>query len=104
METNRKLVLTYKVLRFTISLYIFSYLLLSWRGKALSYSYDGKEWSFQGTEMQGDYYHPQSPNFRPHLLETERRMCMFYRPLIQLDARMTKDKHFYYEIASECGK
>jgi hypothetical protein len=95
---------TAKVLKISVSLYIFSYLLLSWRGKADSYSYDGLVWSFQGTKMSSLYYFPSSSDFKPKLLETERRMCLFYRPLIQLDARLTKDKYIYYEIATECGK
>lgn len=104
MDINRKLVFTYRVLKIILSVYVLSYLLLSWRGKADSYSYDGLVWSFQGSKGGGAYYFPWSSSFKPEILETERRMCLFYRPLIQLDARLTKDKHIYYEIAPECGK
>ena len=73
-------------------------------GKADSYSYDGLEWSFRGTKGGGAYYFPWSSSFKPEILESERTMCLFYRPLIQLDARLTKDKHIYHKIAPECGK
>jgi hypothetical protein len=104
MEIGRKLVVTAKTLGIIVSLYTISYVLLSWRGKANSYSYDGLEWSFDGTKGKGAYYFSWSSSFDPKILENEKRMCLFYRPLIQLDARLTNDKHVYHEIAPECGR
>ncbi len=101
---RKNLILVAKVVAVGVALYLFSYLLLSWRGKLLSYSYDGKEWSFGGTKGLTAYYFPWSSSFDPQILVSERRMCQFYQPLIKLDASLTKDKHIYHEIAPECGK
>jgi hypothetical protein len=104
MWVKKKLIPITKVVIIIMSLYIFSYLVLMCRGKNLSYSYDGKEWSFGGSKGLTAYYFPWSSSFDPQILENERKICQFYRPLIQLDARLTKDKHIYHEIAPECGR
>lgn len=93
-----------KVFLLLLFLYIFSFLFLAGGGKRESFSWNGKVWSFDGTRQSAQYYYPNSKSFQPELLENERKLCQFYRPLIQLDARLTKDKHIYHEIAPECGK
>jgi len=104
MRYKKWIYFTAKVFLLLFFLYVFSFTFLAYFGKRESFSWDGKVWSFRGTRQSADYHYPNSKDFQPELLENEKRLCQFYRPLIQLDARLTKDKHIYYEIAPECGR
>ena len=97
------LIFILKVILILLLLYIFSYLLLSWRGKYDSYSSgEGKEWAFDGTKGRSGDYLPFGSSFMPDLYQQETNLCRFYRPLIKLDSLLTKD-HNIQHFADKWG-